>query len=337
MKIKPFLLSALLVCSVITIVHTSATASLRLQQDKAKPKASDAEAKAAKAIEAGADANAKLAAAEEFVKKYPKSPLRHEVAEYVADQILGATDANQKLTLAQKFPSVFAEPAEADLAKPALLFAYVELKRLDEAFTTGGTYLATKGDDVQVLTLLAIAGTEAAKAQNPKYVKESGQYGAKAIELLEGDKKPEKVDAGLWAGQKSKLPQIYQEMAIISLMQGNRSEAQVQVEKSQKLSPADPFNYVLLGSITTDDYKKAAQDYQNMPDGKSRDTMLQQANALVDKVIDQYAHAVALSEGKPQYQGLHDQVLEDLTAYYKYRHNKSTDGLQKLIDSFKLP
>jgi tetratricopeptide (TPR) repeat protein len=333
MKIKRFLSTALLLCSVIVILHSSITA----QQDKIKPKVSDAESKAAKAVEAPADASAKLAAAEDFVKKYPKSPLREDVAEYVADQLLGVADSNQKLTLAQKFPSVFTEPAEGNLAKLALLDAYVQLKRLDEAFTTGGAYLATNGDDIQVLTLLAIAGTEAAKARNPKYVKESGQYGAKAIELLEADKKPEKMDAGFWTGQKSRLPQIYQEMAIISLMQGNRTEAQAKLEKSQKLSPTDPFNYVMMGSLNNDDYQKVAQDYQKMPDGKARDTMLQQANALLDKVIDQYAHAVALSEGKAQYQALHDGVLEDLTAYYKYRHNKSTDGLQKMIDGFKLP
>ena len=57
--------------------------------------------------------------------------------------------------------------------------------------------------------------------------------------------------------------------------------------------------------------------------------------ALIDKVIDQYAHAVALSEGKPEYQRLHEQALSDLTVYYKFRHNQTTDGLQQLNDKYK--
>ena len=332
MKTKTFLSSALLLCSLIVILNSSVTA-----QPAAKPKVSPDEAKAAQAVQNAPDANAKLVAAEDFIKKFPKSTVREQLAEYVSDQILGVADSNQKLTLAQKFPTVFTESGEGNLVKPALLDALVQLKRLDEAFTTGGAYLASNGDDIQVLTLLAIAGTEAAKARNPKFVKESRQYGAKAIDLLEGDKKPEKMDAGFWSGQKARLPQIYQEMAIISLIEGKGAEAQVILEKAQKLNPADPFNYVMFGSITNDEYQKVAQDFKTMPDGKAKDAMLQKANGLLDKVIDQFAHAVALSEGKDQYKPLHDQVLSDLTAYYSYRHNKSTDGLQKLIDGYKLP
>ena len=133
------------------------------------------------------------------------------------------------------------------------------------------------------------------------------------------------------------LPQLYQEMAIVSLVTGDSTGAQVNLEKSVKLNPADPFNYVLLGTITNEEYQKTAQNYKNMPDGKAKDDMLQKANTLLDKVIDQWAHAMGLAEGKPQYQALHDQVLPDLAAYYKYRHKSSPDGLQKLIDSYKLP
>jgi hypothetical protein len=338
MKIKSLLSSALLLCSLIAVLNTSVTARAIQAQDKnSKAKVPEAELKAAKAVEAAPDASAKLAAAEEFLKKYPKSSNRFQMAEYLVDQILGVKDPSQKLALAQKFPAVFTEPGEGNLVKPALLDAYVQLKRLDEAFTDGGSYLATNGDDIQVLFLLAITGTEEAKKRNPKYVNESRQYGLKAIELIEGDKKPAKMEDAFWAKQKAGLPQLYQEMAIISLIDGNAAEALVKLEKSVKLNPADPFNYVMLGSITNDDYQNVAQTFKNMPDGKAKEDLFQKANALLDKVIDQYAHAVALSEGKPQYQALHDQVLGDLSTYYSYRHNKSTAGMQKLIDGYKLP
>jgi len=57
----------------------------------------------------------------------------------------------------------------------------------------------------------------------------------------------------------------------------------------------------------------------------------------MDEVIEFFAHAVGLSEGKAAYQQLHDQILQDLQAYYKYRHGGSIDGLQQLIDKYKMP
>lgn len=300
-----------------------------------KPTVPDAEAKAAAAVETAADINAKMVAAEDFVKKYPKSSLRAGVALYTVDQILGVSDPTQKLALAQKYATVFTDPADAELIKPALIDAYAKLTRFDEAFAEGATYLAKNADDLRVLSMLAITGVEQAKARNPKFASVSKQYGTKAIELIEADKQPATMDAEVWGKQKAMLPQIYQEMAIISLMEQNPTDAQAKIEKSVALNPADPFNHALLGSIVNDEYQKLAQTYKNMPDGKSKDDMLQKANALLDKVIEYYARGVALSEGKPQYQGFHDQLLQDLTPYYRYRHNNSTDGLQQMIDSLK--
>ena len=336
MKTRSFLSRALLLGSLVLMLHTFVTARALTSQDN-KTKISDAEAKAVQAVEAAPDINAKLAAAEEFVKKYPKSNARQHVTEYVVDQILGLAEPNQQLALVQKFQTVFTEKAEANAVKPALVDAYLHLNRIDEAFASGASHLADNGEDIQVLVVLAIAGVEQAKNRNPKYMTASQQYGAKAIELLEGDKKPANMNAALWGKQKAMLPSLYQEMAVISLIQQNPTDAQAKLEKSMKLNPGDPFTYVLLGSITNDEYQKVAQTFKSMPDGKAKDEMLQKANALLDKVIDHYAHAVGLAEGKPQYQQLHDQLLLDLGSYYRYRHSNSSDGLQKLIDSYKTP
>ena len=55
----------------------------------------------------------------------------------------------------------------------------------------------------------------------------------------------------------------------------------------------------------------------------------------LDHVIDVYAQAIAASEASPQYQQAAAALRENLTAYYKYRHNNSTDGMQALIDRYK--
>jgi hypothetical protein len=336
-----FPLRGALCCAAVLIFSLSAGAHSSISrtpgQDNSKPKISEADAKAVKAIEAAPDVTAKLAAAEAFVKKSPKSPARQQLVAYIVDQIVGVSDPNQKLTLAQKFQTVFTEAGEANVIKSVEIDAYISLNKFDEAFAAGAAVLAKNPEDLQVLINLTITGTEQAKKQNTKYAKDAGQYGAKAIELLEADKKPANLDDLVWGRYKGMLPQLYQEMAIISFMKQDWVGAKSKVEKAMKLNPADPFNYVLHGSLINDEYQRMAVTHKSMPDGKAKDDMLQQATGLLDKIIDDYARAIALSEGKAQYQQLHDQLLPDLTSYYKYRHKNSSDGLQKLIDGYKLP
>jgi hypothetical protein len=331
MKIQSSFLRGVVIGTLVLLLNSFSNAAIQ----QTKPKISEAESKAVNAVETAADINAKMIAAEEFVKKYPKSNARAHVAEYIVDQILAVSDANQKMALAQKYPTIFTDPAEVDSIKPALIDSYVKLARFDEAFAEGATFLAKHPDNIQILIALSITGVEQAKARNAKFVDAARQYGAKAIELIEGDKKPAEMDAEVWTRQKTMLPQVYQEMAIISLMEQNATAAQAKLEKAAQLNPADPFNHMLLGSIINEEYQKTALTYKNMPDGKSKDDMLTKINAMLDKIIEHYARGVAMSEGKAQYQQFHDQLLQDLAAYYRYRHNSSTEGLQKLIDSYK--
>ena len=338
MKTRSLLSHAILLCSLVLAFNTSITAGVLPWQDKTSTiKVPDAEAKAAKAVEAAKDTNAKFAAAEGFLKKYPASKARPQVAGHIVNLVYGTTEPNQRLALAQKYLALFTEPTEASMGRPALIDAYVQLKRFDEAFDNGASYLGSNPEDVQVLFLLAITGAELVRNQNGKYIKASQQYGAKAIELIEADKKPALMDSESWVKQKARLPELYQQMGVLALVEQNTTAAETNLEKAAKLNPADPFNYAMLGSITNNNYQTLALTVRSMPDSKSKDEMIQKANTLLDKVIEQYAHAVALSSGKPEYQALHDQVLLDLTSYYKYRHKNSDEGMQKYIDGFKLP
>lgn len=298
---------------------------------------SEDEAKAGNAINAAPDAAAKLAAANEFIKKYPKSPVRLEVAKYVASQIAGVSDATQKLTLAESFQKTFTNENELEIILPTLLDSYFAAKRTDDAFNLGTSVLAKQPEHVGVLTQLTIAGTEEAKKRNPKYVTQSTQYGLKAIELIEANKKPAQLDEQTWGEIKALLPHLYQSMGVLSMAANNQSEAKTRFEKASTLDPTDPFNWVMLGSLTDEEYQKAAEKYKAMPEGKEKAEALKNATGLMDKAIDFYARAVGTSEGRPEYKQLHDQILQDMTPYYKYRHNGSIDGMQQLIDKYKVP
>jgi len=338
MKTSSLRSRAILLCSVIIVFNSLITTNVLGWQDKSKkPTFPEAEIKAVKALEAATDVSAKFVAAEVFVKKYPASKLRPQLVQYMANQVFGLTDPNQKLAMGQKYIALFPEPADAKFVQPALIDSYIKLGRFDEAFDTGASYLANDAEEVEVRVLLALSGADLVRKQNVKHMKVSGEYGAKAIELIEADKKPTTMDNDTWVKEKTLLPILYQQMAIISLVAQNPSEAEVKLEKAAKLNPADPFNYALLGGITNNDYQTMAVSVRGMPDSKSKQDLLARANQTLDKVITQYARAAALAEGKPQYKPLYDQVMQDLTAYYKYRHNNSVEGLQKYIDGYKTP
>jgi tetratricopeptide (TPR) repeat protein len=337
-------LSLLCVISVFSLVvcigpsgfarHASADA---LTQEQAKPKVSEEEAKAAAAINAAPDAGAKLAAAGEFLKKYPKSTLRLQIASYVAGQIAQVADATQRLTLAEGFQKVFKEDKELEAIQLVSLDAYLSLKRVDDAFAHAALILAKEPENVAVMSHLAIAGTEEAKRQNAKHVPVSLQYGLKAIELIEANKKPAYLDDASWESQKSMLPLLYLDMGILSLVSGKPAEAKPRFEKAAALNPAEPTTYALLGNVLDDEYQQLAEAHRTMPAGKQKDETLKKATELMDKVIDLYARSLGASAGKPEHKPLKDQLLQIITPYYKYRHNGSTDGLQQLIDKYKAP
>ncbi|MBA2526895.1 MAG: hypothetical protein H0V18_14095 [Pyrinomonadaceae bacterium] len=306
-------------------------------QQQAKAKASEPEAKAAAAINSAPDAAAKLAAAGEFLNKYPKSTLRLQIASYVADQIAQVADATQKLALAEGFHKVFKEDKEVEAIQLVTLDAYLSLKRIDDAFAHAALILAKEPENVAVMSHLALAGTEEAKRRNAKHVPVSLQYGLKSIELIEANKKPADLDDARWERQKAMLPLLYLNMGILSLLSGNQTEAKTRFEKAAALNPAEPTTYALLGNIVDDEYQQLAQTYKTMPEGKQKEETLKKATERMDHAIDLYARSLGASAGKPEHKPLQDQILQNITPYYKYRHNGSTEGLQQLIDKYKAP
>ncbi len=305
------------------------------KQDKNEPQISEEEAKAANAVNSAPDVAAKLVAADAFIKKYPKSNVRGKVADYVVGQIEMLADAAQRLAQAESFQKVFTLDKEKEAIQPVLILAYIQAKRVDEAFSLAASVLAKHPEDVGVLTQMAIAGTEEVKRQNRKYAVQTQQYGLKAIEIIEANTKPATLDDTVWNNLKAMLPRLYQSMGILAMVGGNLSEAKIRLERSVALDPSEPFNYVLLGSMLNDEYQQLAQSHKSMPEGKQKEETLKKATDVLDRVIDLFARAVGASQGRQEYQQLHIQILQDLTPYYKYRHNGSTEGLQQLIDKYK--
>ncbi len=310
-------------------------------QDKPQPKApqvNEAEEKALIKVRDAADPAAKLVAAEEFVKKYPKSTRRNEVVMHVSGEISKMPDAAQQIPLIEKALIIFNQPGDADKLNTVLLDAYLKANRIDDSFRVAATIIEKNPNDVIVLTHMSLLGTDQAKARNPKFVQVSQTYGVKAIELIEANKMPASMDAAAWTQYKNQwLPPLYQSMGILAFVTGNKADAKAKLEKSVAVASTDPVTYMLLGSLSNEEYQQLAAKHKEMSAGPLKDQMLKDAHMKLDEVIDMFARAVALSEGNAQYQQLHDQVLQDLTTYYKYRNSGKTDGLQALIDKYKKP
>jgi tetratricopeptide (TPR) repeat protein len=343
MKLRLFTMMKALQLSAFAIMLALASGSYAAQdygaQDKNKdqaPQANKGEQDAVLKVRSAPDVQAKLKAAGEFVKKYPKSTQRAAVVGHVMQEINKIPDATQKISLLENSLTVFKEQSDADIINPILIDAYLKAKRLDDAFRAASAAIAKNPNDLVTLTQMSLVGVDEAKHKNPKYLDQSQQYGLKSIELIEAGKKPDNMDDAEWKDYQTRLlPSLYQSMGIISLMGGKKDEAKTRIEKAMALNADDPFTYVLIGGLIDDEFQKLAEQHKAQSSGPLKDELLRQALAKMDQVIEIYAHAVALSEGSEPYKPLHDQVFDILQNYYKYRHAGSINGLTELIAKYK--
>src|SRR5215211_7083480 len=82
------------------------------------------EAEALLAITVATNPSTKLAAAEEFVARFPKSASRLKAAELVAAEILKVRNGTVAITLVERAQSIFTADAEREIFKPVALEAY---------------------------------------------------------------------------------------------------------------------------------------------------------------------------------------------------------------------
>ena len=331
MKTSALLLSAvaLLWCLLLSINVAA------FQNQQQQPKLSADEMKALQAINALTDPSAKLKGVGDFIKKYPKTPIRAQLLDTVAGEIAKIKDPAQAVSLAETAQTIFTNENEQATLNGVLMDSYLLAGRADDVFKVGTAILAKNPEEVHALIQMSFVGADQVRKQNPKYVQQGLQSGLKAIELIEADKKPMTMEAARWENHKALLPEIYQQVAILALVGGNVTEARARAVKATEIGPNDPTNFAVLGMVVNNDYMQLATTYKTMPEGKDKEAALQKIEGLLDQVIDAYAHAVGLSIGKPEHQPMMQQLTVDLTSYYKFRHNQSTEGLQQLIDKYK--
>jgi hypothetical protein len=320
-------------CALVCALALGAAA----QEKQAEVKVSGGERDAAAKIEKAKGTEAKLQAAAAFVKKYPQSPLRAQIAEGLSREIDQTTDNQAKASLALAFLDIFNQPNEAHLVNASLLNAYINTGQTKEALDLGTKWLAAHPDDIQTMQNLTILASGEAIKGNNAFMRQGRDYGAKAIALLEADRVPEGWDATKWPEFKqSALVSLYRETGVLAYKAGDKEAALPLLEKAVAMNSTDPGVYFLVSDLTNDEYQMRAKEYQ-VAGAAEKQAAYQKVEAALDRVIDSYARAIAFTQGNAQYQQANAAFRQDLEKYYKFRHNNSTDGMQQLIDKYKRP
>ncbi|HKQ90311.1 MAG TPA: hypothetical protein VJZ77_06490 [Blastocatellia bacterium] len=332
---------AMVVCAILVCPAAFAVVQDKQQSKDDLPKISEGEQKAIEKINAASGVAEKLKAAAEYVKKNSKSQMRPRIAAYVSDQIAKVTDHNQRIGFVENFTKTFNLPEEADLIKPTLIDSLIGSNKFEEAFNEGSKHLEKKPDDVIVLTQVAWAGANQARAQQQPnqpppaaLLKNASAAGAKAVEMLEADKKPEGMDAAFWGNfRNSWLPRLYQAQGVILYFSDDKTGAKDKLEKAAGLDPYDPPTLLMLSDILNTEYTKLGERYQ----AERKQALLNEALQKMDELIDWLARAAAATEGNAQYEKLNKDIMDQLKNYYSYRHEGKADGLTELVKKYKKP
>jgi hypothetical protein len=112
----------------------------------------------------------------------------------------------------------------------------------------------------------------------------------------------------------------------------------LKVAQSNSIFAKEPATFQLLGAAYYNgELKKLADQYKTLYEGKEETpeskALFDRINLVLDRVIDAYARAVALSNTNPKYAATANALRPVLTALYKQRHENSEAGLNELIAS----
>jgi hypothetical protein len=113
----------------------------------------------------------------------------------------------------------------------------------------------------------------------------------------------------------------------------------LKVAQSTSIFAKEPATFQLLGAAYYNgELKKLADQYKTLYEGKEETpesaALFNKINGVLDRVIDAYARAVALSNANPSKYGATATALRPvLTSLYKQRHEGQETGLNELIAS----
>ena len=219
---------------------------------------------------------------------------------------------------------------------PQVATLVYDKKDYAKAFELGKAVLTDEPDNVKVLTDLSYAGFLAATSKVNTYNTDALNYSKKAIQLIQAGTAPSS-----WLPYNSKdeaLAYLNNTIGVLTI-QSNPSEALPFLLKAAQLEgklKKQPITYGYIGdAYQTGPYERLSAEYKAKFEGKDESPesklALENINQIIDRMIDAYARAVALSGTDPANQASKQAWMDTLTTWYKYRHNQSDAGLTEMI------
>src|SRR5881296_2900258 len=142
------------------------------------------------AVSAATNPAARLAAAEDFIARFPKSSKRSDVAKLVSEQLTVLRNPEIAISLLDRARTIFTSSAELEFLKPAALEVYANGDRADEAFALASDLLSRKPYELGILMKMTSLGVREARNKKLKYAELSLGYGLRAIEIIEKEQRP---------------------------------------------------------------------------------------------------------------------------------------------------
>ncbi|MGI9107390.1 MAG: hypothetical protein ACR2G4_14210 [Pyrinomonadaceae bacterium] len=252
-------------------------------------------------------------AGRDYLEKYPNN----EYAAYVRRWVEAYEKATRKVQFEQ------------------LLF---KEKRYAAAFPVGKQILLTEPDNLRTIINLASAGYLAvgSGASDASLNSEALEFARRAIARLEQGGKPD--DWKPFTGKPDALAYLNFIVGDLILKE-TPAEAVSYFRKAIEQDGSvrnTPVVYSRLAvAYTISEYEPLAKRFRGEvsrgPETEEDKAALAKILFVIDRIIDAYARAVALSGTDAQYQEAHVRWKEQLTGFYKFRHNDSTEGLEAYI------
>ncbi|MDT7690164.1 MAG: hypothetical protein QOE46_2923 [Acidobacteriota bacterium] len=284
------------------------------------------------------DVQAKADLYKKFLDNYKGTPEQQKVAyeagkEYLSKYGSSTEEADKKIV-------AFIQNWVAKYEKAAAEFNFTKAVNENpaQAFQLSREMLAQNPDNLKVYLQLVAAGIKSASSGNKSLNPDAINAARKALALIEQGKTS---DSWLpFANQTDAPIGLRYYIASFSYDTAPEDAATQLLKVAQSSSPfaKEPSTYQLLGaSYYNGELKKLAAEYkakyENQPETPESKALYDKVNVVLDRVIDAYARAVALSNGKPQYAATLNAIKPVLTNLYKQRHDNSDTGLNELIAS----
>lgn len=231
-----------------------------------------------------------------------------------------------------------------------------DAKNVAEVIRIGKEVLAADADNLDYLTALVVQiRTNELFATPPNYAHaaDAAEFAERAIRLIESGKTPSGADPQKF-NKNVTLAYLHQTVAVIYDHDKNADKALGEYEKAGTLEPTNPAYSFHCGRIHNDKYAAAATKYEAAqkkvdavpdadrsaaepkPDVKAAldeaKAALAEVNAQADAVITCWARFLGLTAEKNTWGDTRGKILMAFTELYKFRHNGSVDGMDKLID-----